>query len=220
MNPYSHLVIAAKLAAQLQPENRQAYYWGAIAPDMRYLAAMPRRQTHIPARRILEFGEKYPDLEPFLQGYLVHCLSDEVDLADVFFRHLPFSVLRNRLSHRHLAVILELYHFERDSVNGPIAGAHNQVLQELGLDASVSASFSQSVSQYVTSSSPQSRVPELLRLFGMENDTRIEKYVAAAESFRRNWLLRNALFLGIRAGRISDHIAARTADLLTAAYDD
>jgi hypothetical protein len=54
----------------------------------------------------------------------------------------------------------------------------------------------------------------------MENDARIEKYVAAGESFRRNWLLRNALFLGIRAGRISDHIAARTGALLATACSD
>lgn len=108
MNPYSHLVIASKLEPLVNPENAQEYYWGAIAPDIRYLAAMPRKQTHVPCQRIVGFISQYPHLKSFLQGYLVHCLSDEIDLGQVFFRHFPFSILRSKMSRQRMAVILEL----------------------------------------------------------------------------------------------------------------
>src|SRR6185503_5322806 len=107
MNPYSHLVIASKVEALVDPENAQEYYWGAIAPDIRYLAAMPRNQTHLPSQRIVGFMSRFPHLKSFLQGYLVHCLSDEIELGEVFFQHFPFSILKSKMSHQQLAVILE-----------------------------------------------------------------------------------------------------------------
>ena len=109
MNPYSHLVIAAKLEALIKPDTVQDYYWSAVAPDIRYVADLPRQQTHIPSERMVEFFSQYPDLQSFLQGYLVHCLSDEIELRQVFLQHFPFSVLKNNLSHQQIAAILELF---------------------------------------------------------------------------------------------------------------
>lgn len=90
INPYSHLVIAAKLEALVNPKDVQEYYWGAIAPDIRYLAAMQRQQTHIPSQRIVDFISQYPHLKSFLQGYLVHCIIDEIELDQIFSPNLPF----------------------------------------------------------------------------------------------------------------------------------
>jgi hypothetical protein len=216
MNPYSHIVIASKLEAYLKPENLQEYYWGAIAPDIRYLAAMQRQQTHFPSRRIVEFISQYPHLKSFLQGYLVHCLSDEIDLGQVFFQHFPFSVLKSQMSRQQIAAILELFYFENEKVNKHISGTHNEILNELGLSEPVSMKFSQSLNQYAASSSPESRLLDLFQLLGLENDSRIEKYMTAAKSFQKNWLLKNALYLGIRTGKISEQIVLMVTSLLPA----
>ena len=65
MNPYSHIVVASKVETLVHPENTQDYYWGAVAPDIRYLAAMQRWQTHIPSERIVSLISQYPDLKSF-----------------------------------------------------------------------------------------------------------------------------------------------------------
>ncbi len=213
MHPYSHIVIASKLEGLVKPDDLQEYYWGAVAPDIRYVAALPRQQTHIAPERIIEATSQYPDLTSFLQGYLVHCLSDKIELSQVFFRHFPFSVLKNKLSYQQIAAILELFHFENFKASKNISGRYNEFLRGLGLSEMVSAVFSQAMRQYVMASSPQSSLPELFQLIGLENDSRIDQYVAAAQGFQKNWLLKSSLFLGIRTGRISEQIISMAATL-------
>lgn len=213
MNPYSHIVVASKLEPLVHPEHTQDYYWGAIAPDIRYPALMQREQTHIPSQRIIGFISQYPHLKSFLQGYLVHCLTDEIELGQILFQWFPFSVLKGKMSRQRMAVILELYHFENEKLNKTLSGSHNEVLSELGLNKSLSTRFSESISQYATSLSPESRLACLFELLGLENDSRTERYMAAARSFQKNWFLRYALFLGIRRGRISEQVVSRVASL-------
>lgn len=213
MNPYSHIVVASKLETLVDPENDQEYYWGTIAPDIRYPAAVQRQQTHISSRRIVDYIAHYPHLKSFLQGYLIHCLSDEIELEQIFFRHFPFSIFRSKLSRQKIAVILELYYFEAHRVSKILSGSHNEVLSELGLSAALSAKFSQAISQYVCSSSFESHLSELSELLGLENDSRIDQYLAAAKRFEENWLLKNSLFFGIRTGQISEQIISTVASL-------
>ena len=130
MNPYSHIVIASQLERQVAPENIPEYYWGTIAPDVRYLAGAQRHQTHISQAEIKQFNVQYPDLKSFLQGYSVHCLADEIDLEEVFDQHFPFSILKSKLSRQHLAVILELFYFENSKTNQEVSGAYNEVLSK------------------------------------------------------------------------------------------
>jgi hypothetical protein len=94
---------------------------------------MQRQQTHLSSERIIEFMSQYPQLKSFLQGYLVHSLSDEIELGPVFFQHFPFSVLKSKLSRQRIAVILELYYFEYEKVKKQLSGTHNEVLTRLGL---------------------------------------------------------------------------------------
>jgi hypothetical protein len=171
---------------------------------------MRREQTHLSPRRILGYAAEYPHLESFLQGYLVHCLADRIELGPLFYRRLPFRFLRPRLPRRHLAVLLELYYLERRRIPLRLSATHNEVLGELGLSESASVRYAQLVEQYLTSSSP-SRLSDLPRLVGLETDARVEKYLAAVESLQRNRLLKRALFLGIRAGRIEERIVSRVA---------
>jgi len=212
MNPYTHIVIASRLESLVQPEDPPEYYWGAVAPDMRYLAAMRRAQTHLPAQQILELGQRYPHLVSFVQGYLVHCLADQLDLGRVFFQHLPFSALKRTLTQRHLAVLLELYYLERQTVNPTLSGTHNEVLSELGLSESVSERFAQAAKQFAMPVAPADPLASA-RLLGLENDSRIARYAAAGRRFQKSRLLKHALFLGIRAGKIDEQIVSRVAAL-------
>ena len=77
MGPYSHYFLAAKLAPILKPGDPAAYHWGAIVPDIRYLAKIRRADTHLEQDRIREMAARYPHLSSFLLGYQVHCLIDE-----------------------------------------------------------------------------------------------------------------------------------------------
>jgi hypothetical protein len=47
----------------------------------------------------------------------------------------------------------------------------------------------------------------------LEQDSRIIKYVSAARRFQSSWVLKNALFVGIRAGQIDKKIVAKVASL-------
>jgi len=212
MNPYSHLVVASKLDFLVQPGDPAEYYWGAVVPDIRYLAAMRRQQTHLPTQAIVALLDRYPHLGPFIKGYLVHCLADQVDLSRIFYRRWPFSVLKNTLTHQHLAVLLELFYLETQPASRPLSGTHNEVLDELGLSQDISARFARFVKQYALST-PRSSLWDMAQMLGLEHDSRIDKYVSAAKRFQSSGLLKNALFLGIRAGKIETQIVSRVSAL-------
>jgi hypothetical protein len=214
MNPYSHLVVAAKLEHLVQPEDPQEYYWGAIAPDIRYVAALKRQQTHLPSGRILEWISQYPQLKSFLQGYLVHCLSDEIDLGQIFLQHFPFSILQRKMYRKQVAIILELFYLEHEKINVHISGVHNAVLTELGLSESLSTRFSQMINQYMSSPSHEARLLAMSQLLGLKS-RRINKYMTVAKTFQRNWVLRCFLFLALRTGRISEEIISKVTSLLS-----
>jgi len=219
MNPYSHLVLAARLEAQLNPEDPAEYYWGSVVPDVRYPAGMQRAKTHIPVEDILAFMAQYPQLKSFLQGYLVHCLADELILQEIFFRRFPFFLLQGFLHWRHLTVLLEMYHFEQARMDRQVSGTYNEVLRRLGVSKAVSNAFAQSINQYAATSSPQTRFADFFKMMGMGNDSRIQKYKASAQSFQNNRPLKSLLFYGIRSGRISEQIAETTLCLVREAQD-
>lgn len=210
MNSLSHLVIASRLEALVRPVDRPDYYWGAVVPDIRYLAGMRRRQTHLATHEIVARLDRYPQLRSFVQGYLVHCLADQVDLAEVLMRRLPFSLLKDRLTHQQLAVLLDLYYLDRPPTGLSLSGTHNAFLSELGVSRSVTEQFARCMRSYLAPASP-ANLAALLRSMGLETDRRVERYVAAARSFQQSRALKNALFLGIRANRIGDRIVRRVA---------
>ncbi len=203
MNPYSHLVIASKVESHLGPTQPQDYYWGAIAPDIRYVAGVQRSQTHLAPQAILTLVTQHPNLRSFLQGYLVHCLTDEIDLKAVFYAHFPFSVLKRKLSYQHLAVILEFFYVENEKLTASLASPYNDVLAELGLSETDCARFAQFMDHYTALPTLDARIAELVQLLGLENDHRIEQYAEAARSFQERWLLKSTLFLGIHAAKIN-----------------
>ncbi len=211
MNPFTHAVIASKLEKTVGPANRPEYYWGAIAPDIRYPAGMQRRHTHLPPWRIVELISIYPHLESFLQGYLVHCLSDEIGTAQILHKHFFFRMVKKRMTSREASVILELFCFENEDTAIPISGAYNEVFRDLGISHELSGKYALSIRQYMRNGSSGENLSGVLRLLDLENDSRMEQYMAAADRFQRSRLLKNALFLAIRVGNINRLAAAETA---------
>lgn len=211
MNPYSHIVVASKLETLVNPDNKPEYYWGAIVPDIRYIADLHRQQTHLSPQQIISFIPQHPHLRSFLQGYLVHCLSDELELEQIFFQHFPFFAFKDRMSRSKLAVILEFFYYENESINPDISVSHNEFLESLGITRTLSEKFSKSITQYSETSSSETRLLNSIKLMGLENDSRVEKYVAAARSFQKNQLLKNSMFFGIRTGKISEQIVSTVA---------
>lgn len=215
MNPYSHLVIAARLEMYLQPQDPADYYWGAVAPDVRYLAGMQRSRTHLLPEDIADAMLRHPQLRSFLQGYLVHCLTDEIHLKPLLFQRFPLSLLRRVFSQQRLAVLLEFYYFEQQAFSAPApSGRYNAFLAELGIDEPAASQFHQALNRYITCTSFESVVAGVLPVLGLVGDSRIEKYLAAARSFQRHHLLRKALFSVIEASRLQEKILAEATRML------
>ncbi len=214
MNPYSHLIVASKLKKIVAPENSPEYYWGAVAPDMRYPAGLERKQTHLAPARIQACAARYPELKSFLQGYLVHCLADEIELAKVFHPHFPFSLLKGRFGPKQLSVLLELYFLEKETLSNEPSGSYNGFLQELGLSRAHAEKFHAALIRYIDSKSPaRSNLKELMKLLDLENDPRIKQYLTKARELQKSSLVKKGLFLGISAAGIDKKIVSWTARL-------
>jgi hypothetical protein len=134
MNPYSHLVLASRLQAELQPSNPAEYFWGTVAPDIRYTARLPRAQTHLGAEQILAWRAQYPEMESFIQGYLIHCLADEVELWALLEKRWYLRPFVRRISLKLAPLVLESYLVEKVRVSVNISGQINPILTGLGVD--------------------------------------------------------------------------------------
>jgi len=133
MKPYSHFIVAAQLENDINPEVPADYYWGAVAPDVRFSAGLTHEQTHLPANKILEYFAKYPELASFLKGYLVHCLTDTCNIAAWLSDRVLLRPFVQRASHQFILTIVEVYYFERKRVQKPVSGNSNELLLELGI---------------------------------------------------------------------------------------
>ncbi len=192
MNPYSHLVLASRLQAEIRPANPADYYWGTVAPDLRYTAGLRRTQTHLPPEKILEFRASYPELKSFIDGYMIHCLADEVELWALlekrwflrpFIRHLPLKLA---------PVILESYLVEKNPVTVSISGQSNPVLQALGVNENAIPPFRSLVERLISQPSFES-ILHLFQTLGRGNPN-LQKYIDAAEQFNRNKIGKKALY--------------------------
>jgi hypothetical protein len=202
MNIYSHLVIADELKSYIQPDNDQEYHWRAIIPDIRNLAGMHRSQTHLSAEQILSNMDQYPGLKSFLQGYLVHSLTDELDLVSIFNTQFPFYLFKKKLTAQHYPVILELFYIEQKNIDAyTISGKHNPMLDALGITTEQSQMYYQLVSGYLANPSFEAAIL-LIQNLGNISNQRIDRYLASATHFQANRMMKGLMFMGIRAGKI------------------
>lgn len=192
MHPYSHLVIAAELEKDIQPRQANEYYWGAIVPDIRYIADMRRDQTHLSAERILAYMNKYPELDSFIKGYLVHCLTDFVDLQALLKQRILFRPILKSFPHQFVPVMLESYFIEHTKLDIQLLAKPNNLLNDLKIYDEHISIFSTLINPFVTNPSFQSAL-EFLKTLGHSNP-RIENYINAARNFDGNIILKSALF--------------------------
>lgn len=206
MNTYAHLVIADEMQLHIQPDNLQEYGWGAIAPDVRNVAGMRRSQTHLSSEQILAYMVQYPDLKSFLQGYLVHCLTDELDLMGVFEKKFPFYLFKKKLTAQHYPIILEIFYIEHKPIKAQaISGRYNPVLDELGITATQSQTYSKLVSEYIAKPSFEAGII-LVQKLGVVNKEKVDRYLVSAKRFQANRTMKGLVFLGIRIGKIHNQL--------------
>ena len=206
MNSYSHAHFAAQVEPVIRPTDPEAYYWGAVAPDIRYVAMMPRSRTHISNEEITRLMELYPNQRSFLQGYFVHCMLDQIDVACVMASRFPLRFVRRRLPPQLMAVLVEYYYVENFKAAYPIHGTHNEVLEALGIDAFQTRQYANAMNAYLSAPSFDSAIGAFQAL-GLLDDQRIDKYRTTAERLQRNWLLKKYLFRVVKNAHF-DHIVA------------
>lgn len=217
MNLYSHFVLATRLGPIFRPEDQAEYTWGAIVPDIRYLAGLPRSQTHLPKEKIQALCSRYPHLYPFLQGYRVHCVLDEIDLARTVGAAFPIrqisQALHRKFSLQQLAVLVELYYLKTARPSGEISGAANEVLAGMGISSQHTRDYAAAARAYLSAPSYETALPAFHHL-GFLEDTRTERYVDAFHTLRRNPLLLNLLLLGVRNAGLEREAARRMQPVL------
>ncbi len=197
------------------PEDESEYYWGSIIPDIRYLAEMPRAQTHIDVQCIQEFITRYPHLKSFMQGYRVHCLIDEIDLQEVVGKVFPLNVINwmftGKISQPQIAMLVELYYLQTAHPNRSISGSHNEVLAELGITPAQVEIFLPAMQEYFQSPCFETVFSAFQRI-GMVKNPRAEKYMKAARQLQKNALLRNLLMTAVKHTDLDNIAVAHVKD--------
>lgn len=212
MNLYSHLVTASRVEARLHPGNLEAYYLGAIIPDIRYYCGLPRRQTHLPLERIAGFVAAYPHLESFALGYMVHCALDRLDLNKFLYR-FPLHAIRKRLPSQFAPVLLEYYYLETSAVSQRISEAGNEMLDDLGIGREDAAAFARQLNRFLAAPSFEVGL-QVGQDLGLLHNPGIESYLRVAQTIHRHWALRKLLFAGLNIAELDRQVAARVPALL------
>jgi hypothetical protein len=201
MNPYSHYLLASKAAPFIQPDHPAEYYLGSIIPDVRYLAGMRRDQTHLSREQIQSYRSTYPRLASFLQGFQVHCLIDEIDVAGLVSAAFPLNLLKRLLrksfSQQQITALAELYFIQSPRMDWHIAENHNEVLTDLGITPSQTQAYLAAMKEYLPSPSFETAL-SCFQKIGWMKSARAEKYLQAYQSLERNRMVKNLLLMGIR----------------------
>jgi hypothetical protein len=196
MHIYSHLVVAQALVPHLQPVDLSEYYWGAVAPDIRYVAGLNRRQTHRPVEEVCGWLDSEPQLRDFILGYLVHILTDERDAAGALYDGFPVTFIRRRLPRSLAAALLESAFPGSVRLAVQLAGTDNVLLDGMGVPRSLLAPFARGAARYVSAPSLQLAL-ELLTGLGFEGIPRLERYMRIACWLERHPRMRHLVTGGI-----------------------
>lgn len=167
---------------------------------------MPRAKTHLPLETIAGWEVEYPELKSFILGYRVHCLLDQIDVKRVIGRAFPFFLIEpvKRISGQQMTMLAEL-HFIRTR-NGSqiplsITGAYNSILRDLGISTEMCAAMANGLRQYFANPAFDTAVNAFSRI-GMVDNSRVERYIRAAESLQKNRLLTDLLLWGVKNARL------------------
>lgn len=209
MGPYSHYILAARLEPFLLPAQREDYFWGAVVPDIRYLANMRRDHTHLTREQMKERKLRYPRLRAFITGYQAHLLIDEVDVALAVSSTFPLSLfkdaLRRRISHQQMTMLVELYYLQSGRADAPLSGEYNEVLADLGVTAQQARMFYEGLQEYFAGRSFEAAMQAFQKIGMIEND-RVAKYLRAYQALQKQSILNALLMISIKNSRLDTRV--------------
>ncbi len=208
MNPYSHVVVASKVERYLCPSDREQYYLGAVVPDVRYYSGVSRWQTHLPLEQVAAFGARYPDLQSFILGYLVHCAVDEIDLSRFILRRFPLSLARPLLPAKAAAMLIEYRYLETTTVDKRVSEASNQMLTDLGIDEATVVRFARQINQFLAEPSLEAGLTLAYRL-GLSDYPGLEKYLWAAQLVGCSRVLRKLAAASVDRAQLDRYVGPR-----------
>lgn len=112
---YTHVVTALKVKSLLSLDINDpgAYLLGSILPDVRYLAGIPREQTHLDMNTFFHIIRENNICDrDIITGYLVHLAADnlnELYLRDLLFPNIP-RISKKTILTGLFSIILEIYY--------------------------------------------------------------------------------------------------------------
>jgi hypothetical protein len=210
VGPYSHVILAKQLLSLINPTNVEEYLWGAVAPDVRYLAQIRRDVTHLPDEKIAGWLARYPECSSFIQGYRVHCLIDRIDAARAVSGAFPLKLLRRKLSSQQVTVMIELYYHQKFP-QGPgvwLSATWPPMLAQLGISSEACETFARGMNAYFAAPDEAHMLNAFDRL-GILTDVRVQKYRQAHNQLMKNRVLLWALMTGVKNAHLD--AAARLA---------
>ena len=208
MGPYSHIILAQELIPVINPINVKEYYWGSLSPDVRYVDHnISKKQTHLSTLKIFELAQKYPEHKDFLKGYLIHCLSDKLEIKPIILNRFPFKLFKSRITKSNSTVILEYLNIELlNHSQKPISGGFNQIFKEIGANETNVEKFSAVMSEYIIS--PSSALSFLVyRNLVFGNTKRIDKYEKLYLKWDKKWFKRSLRVLNPQLRKINKDLA-------------
>lgn len=207
MHIYTHLVLAHALLPHLKPPDEPAYYLGAIIPDIRYLAGARRRQTHLTAIQLLAYRQRYPHLESFLLGYLVHCEIDLIDLSRALFGQTPLRLLKPLHRLQLAGVLIESHFLEQDHIEVRLADDSNEMLTELGIQPQQVRMFAQGARRFLENPSFRAELAAL-QAEPLLHSRRMKAYLRLVTFFENRHGWRRFFFGGAPVAEIAATLPA------------
>ncbi len=190
---YTHLVVASQVEPVLKPPDRQAYYLGAVVPDFRYMAGLPRSRTHLPLAEIAAWFARYPDLHSFILGYLVHCALDELHARSILVRKPPLAYARPLIRLKMAHTLLETHYIENTILMISLPEHGNPILEGLGIGEPLVQKFSGWVNHFLQAPSFESELAFLNEALEAVGNPRFRRLMGPLLAFQRNQRLKNWL---------------------------
>jgi len=190
---YSHLITSSIIKNKIEISDFNAYYFGTVFPDIRYLLKLPRHYTHLPSDEVLDYITEFEKDKNFLIGYYLHCVLDELDLPALISGKIPAKLLQGILSHKVKTVLLEYYFRDNYPSDIEILPVANGITEELNISRESLVNYVDLLNQYLKTDSLH-QVVNTLENLGISRFGSVEKYLSAAEFVEKHEHIRHLLF--------------------------
>ena len=206
MNPYSHLVIASQLEKDIMPTLPNEYYWGAVVPDIRHICGLHRSQTHLSPELLVGLTGRHPQLKSFIQGYLIHCLTDLVELKLLLQQQILLRPLLHLWPQKLLVILIEAFFIESMPLQKQISGQPNQILRDMGVTDEKSGQFDQIMRTFLAQPSLEAEMG-FVKAYG--TNLRLEMYTEAIRKIQKSTFLKSILFTLANPDKLNQQVLSQ-----------